>query len=363
MSETTAKAKIPPVFIVETINKIRAMFSKLEQKMAPPPVVLLEMICGSWISQSLGVVAKLGVADLISDTAVPVSELATKTGTQVEPLYRVLRALSTVGLFIEDENQEFRLTSLGECLRSNHPQSMRYMAIFQTQLNWKNWGALEYTLRTGANAAEHILGEKPFQYLAKNKDQAEIFDRAMVNISAMEVDAVVAAYNFSKYKVIADIGGGRGAFLSAILEAYPSLNGILYDLPYVIGAAPAHVKEWSARIDLRAGSFFEAIPAGADAYIMKHIIHDWSDAEAIQIMKNIRSVMAADSKLLLVEAVIPEPNVAHFSKFLDLEMLVVTTGKERTEEAFRELMKEAGFRLERVIPTVSMASVLEASPI
>lgn len=365
ISISTKKPKLPPVRIIDTVNKIRSGVSVLNRNIVPAPVAMLEMICGSWIAQSIGVVANLGVADHIGDKPASVESLAISVGAQSQALYRVMRALSTVGIFVEHEGRHFSLTSVGKTLRTDHPQSMRYMAIFQSTFNWEHWGELEHCVKTGGDAVQHVHGESGFEHLAKHPERAEIFDRAMTNISKMEMESILAAYDFSGAKVLADIGGGHGALLASVLGLNPSMQGILYDLPHAIEGAMPLLKSSgiSDRIDFKKGSFFDEIPAGADTYMMKHIIHDWSDEESIKIMKNIRAKIPAHGKLLVIETVIPGKNVPHFSKFLDLEMLVVTTGRERTETEFHEIMKAAGFNLERVVPTISMANVLQAKPI
>ena len=343
------------------MNKIREGLSFLNKKLVPPQVALLEMISGMWVAKSIGVVAALGIADIMDDGYNDIKEVAKKAKCNPDALYRVLRALSTVGIFSESPEKKFALTPVGMCLRKDHPQSMRSMAMFQTEINWKNWAELRYSVETGNCAAEKALGMKPFDYLAKNPKDAEVFDNAMVNISKMEVETILAAFDFSRFKTIADIGGGYGFFLSSILSVNPSSDGILFDMPHVIEDAKLFLKknEMEKRIKTFSGSFFETIPEGADAYVMKHIIHDWSDAESNKILKNIHKVMKSSARLIVIEPVIPNPNVADFSKFLDLEMLVVTTGKERTREEFEQLFHDAGFKLLNICPTASMANVIE----
>lgn len=362
----SAKPKLPPVAAVRVISKIRDVFSSLTRKMVPPPVALIEMLSGFWISQSLSVVAKFGVADHMSETqATSARVLAEKTGANADALYRLMRALSTVDIFREERVGEFRLTPIGAALKTDHPQSMRYFSIYQGQLNWVNWGALGHCVQTGTNAIEHLHGMKSFEYISGDKERADIFDRGMVNVSAMELDPVLAVYDFSPFKTIADIGGGYGAVLCAILAITPGVKGILYDLPQTADGARQHFEAagLGARVEVSSGSFFDGVPAGADAYLMKHIIHDWSDEESIRIMANIRQHIPMSGKLLLIEHVVPPPGVVHFSKFLDLEMLVATTGRERTEDEYRALMAKAGFRLNRIVPTIGLASVIEASPV
>lgn len=365
MQTTEKKSKLPPARIVRGLNNIRNGMMKITRKMVPPPVALLDMLSGMWIAQSIGTIARMGIADHFSGTATSVAEIAAKAKVNPDALYRVLRALSVVGVVRERDGKRFELTAIGQCMRTDHPQSMRFMAAYQTDLNWAHWGKLDHCLMTGTNAVEFVRGMKPFEYLSKNPKDAETFDRAMVNISKMEVDAILAAYDFSSFQTMADIGGGYGTFLAEVLHANPKAMGILYDMPHVVKGSSEYLnkEKLTDRVRIEGGSFFESVPAGADLYMMKHIIHDWSDELSLKILKNIRSKIPATGKLLLFEAVVPEPNEPDFSKFLDLEMLVVTEGgRERTEAEFRTLLALAGFTLEKVVPTTSMAKVIEARP-
>lgn len=359
------KPKLPPVQIVRGINTLRSGMIKATQKMIPPPVALLDMVSGMWVAQAIGTIARLGIADHFKGSSTSVEDLAKQAGVNANALYRILRALTVVGVVRERDGRRFELTAIGQCLTTDHPLSMRHMAIFQTEMNWQHWEKLEHSLRTGTNAVEKVRGMKPFDYLSKNPRDAEIFDRAMVNVSKMEVESILAAYDFEHFQTIADIGGGYGAFLAAILQLHRGVQGILFDMPHVVKGASEFLQKENLtdRVRIEGGSFFESIPAGADAYLMKHIIHDWSDELSVKILKNIRGKMSSDARLLLFEAVIPEANAPDFSKFLDLEMLVVTEGgKERTKEEFQELLSLAGFQLERIIPTISLAQIIEARP-
>lgn len=363
-SEPAKQPRLPPLGIIKAVDKLRTGVSQLQRKMVPPHVALLEQVTGMWTAKATGVAASLGVADHIGEEGATAEELARKCGVKPGPLYRLLRALSTTGLFVEHEDGRFTLTAIGACLRSDHPNSMRQMAIFQTRYNWEHWGELEHCVRTGTNAVEKVHGEPPFEHLAKHPEKAECFDGAMVNITKMGIVSVLAAYDFSKFATVADVGGGYGPLLAAILERNPGSSGILFDLPHVAKEAKKQLKASGVldRVTIEAGSFFEAAPEGADAYVMKHILHDWSDKECVQILKQIRRRIPGHGKLLLIEAVVAGRNEPHFSKFLDLEMLVVTTGKERTREEWEELCEEGGFRLARVVPTIGMSSVIECEP-
>ncbi len=358
------REKVSPVTMVNTVNKIRSGVSKLNQRMQPAPVALLELATGAWVSQAISVAARLNVADHIGHSSMESDELAKLCSCQPQSLYRLLRALTVVGVLTEEEGRKFRLTTIGHCLREDHPRSMKYMITHIGRVGWPAWGDLEHSVRTGQNAIEHLYGMKPFEHLNSTPENAEIFNKAMTNVSKIELDTILGAYDFSGFKVLADIGAGHGALLASILRATPDLHGILFDLKNVVAGAKTDLSLSSVeeRIAFHEGSFFDEIPTGADAYIMKHIIHDWSDDEAVAILANIRKVIPATGRLLLVETVIPARNEAHFSKILDLEMLVLTTGRERTGEEFAALFRRAGFELARIVPTMSMACVIEAKP-
>jgi hypothetical protein len=345
--------------------RIRGGLQSLARKMVPPEVALLETLAGFMPAQSISVAAKIGLADHMSlETPTPSKDLAAKVGANEDALYRLMRGLTVAGLFSEGPLGSFRLTPMGATLRTDHPQSMRYFSIYQGQLNWDNWGALEYCVRTGKNAVEHLHGMKSFEYISGTPERADIFDRGMVNISDSELDPILAVYDFSRFKTIADIAGGLGPVLASILMLNPGAKGILFDLPITVEGAKSFIKSagLQERVEIVAGNFFESVPAGADAYIMKHIVHDWSDEEAIQIMKNIRAKIPAGGKLLLMEQVVTGPNEPHFAKYLDLEMMIATTGRERTEPEYRALLEKAGFRLDRIVPTIGLTSIIEASP-
>jgi len=358
------REKVSPVAMVNTVNRIRSGVHKLNQRMQPAPVSLLELATGAWVSQAISVAARLGIADHIGHASLDSSELAKLCSCHPESLYRLLRALTVVGVLNEEEDRKFRLTSIGHCLREDHPRSMKNMVTHIGYVGWPAWGDLENSVRTGQNAIEHLYGMKPFEYLNSSPEKAEVFNKAMTDISTLELDTILDVYDFSAFRTIADIGGGHGALLAAILRLNPTLMGILFDLQNVVQGAKVDLAKADVekRISFQEGSFFGEMPTGADAYILKHIIHDWSDDEAVTIMANIRKVIPPTGRLILVETVIPSRSEAHFSKVLDLEMLVLTTGRERTAKEFAAILRLAGFELARIVPTMSMVSVIEATP-
>lgn len=331
---------------------------------ATPQAVMSRLLTGYWIAQALHVAAQLGIADLLKDGPQTVARLAEATGTHGRSLYRLLRALASEGVFAEDVQGRFGLTPLGECLRSDAPHSQRSMAIMNGEEHYRAWGELLYSVQTGQTAFEKLYGQPVFHYLAAHPRQARIFDEAMVGVHGTETKAMLDAYDFSRFGTLVDVGGGNGSLLMATLQRNPSLRGVLFDRPDVIERARAGVKAAGVedRCTLTAGDFFQTVPAGGDAYLMRHIIHDWNDEQCRTILRHCRKVVPPTGKLLLIESVIPPGNDPCFAKLLDLTMLVIPGGMERTEAEYRELLASAGFRLERVVPTASVIHVIESAP-
>jgi ubiquinone/menaquinone biosynthesis C-methylase UbiE len=330
---------------------------------APPEAVLTQMITGSLGSQAVYVAAKLGIADLLEDGPKAVDELARQADADAPSLYRVLRALASFGVFAEQGERVFQLTPTAELLRSNSPGSLRDLAIFMGEdWHWRVWGRTLYSVRTGKAAWDQVHGQEVFPYFAGNPEAAKIFDNAMTSLSNLAIKAVVESYDFSEFETLVDVAGGHGRLLTTILDANPSLLGILFDQSHVIEGAKESLatKAVRSRCELASGDFFVDVPAGADAYIMKHIIHDWDDERALQILKNIQRVMKRNGRVLLVEAVITDGAEPDFGKLLDIEMLVSPGGKERTAAEYKELFARAGLHLTRIVPTKSPYSVIEA---
>jgi SAM-dependent methyltransferase len=326
----------------------------------PPEAVLMQLLGGFAISQSLYVAARLGVADLLKDGPKSAEELAEATGTQALPLYRVLRLLATTGVFTEETGGSFRLGPLGGALVSG-PGSMRAMALHLCEgPSWRAWGELLHSVRTGETAFAHANGKEVFPYYAEHPESSEPFNQAMTEMSALVVDAVVRAYDFSGFEKIVDVGGGHGHLLANILKATPGARGLVYDQPEVVEGARAAVEELGGRLEIEGGDFFERVPEGGDAYLLKHIIHDWDEERALAILGHIRRAMKDDGRVLLVEWVVPEGDEPSMAKLGDVHMMVMTGGRERTEAEYAALFERAGFRLTRVVSTESQMSVIEA---
>lgn len=328
----------------------------------PPSARLMEMMFGFALSRSIAVAAQLGVADLLKDGPKSADELAQAVGAHPRALYRLLRALAGAGVFAEGADARFNLTPLSELLRSDAPESLRaFAAMIANAVNFETWALLPYSVETGKPAFPHKFGMPWFAWLGQNPAEAETFHNAMTSLSAGAVAAVVSAYDFSGISKLVDVGGGHGLLLASVLSKYPNMKGVLYDEPTVIqGAKDVLAAHGVAdRCETVGGDFLRSAPAGGDAYILKHIIHDWSDEECLTILGHCHEGMTAGGKVLIVEMVIPERNVPAFSKFLDLEMLVFLTGRERTGAEYRALLDGAGFELSRVVPTPSPYSVIE----
>lgn len=330
--------------------------------MPPPEAILTQTIMGSLNAQAVYVAAKLGVADSLVDGPKGIDELAKSVDADTSSLYRVMRALASLGVFAEDAGKVFRLTPMSEFLRSDVDGSLRDVAIFMGEdWHWRVWGQTLYSVKTGKEAWSRVHGASVFPYFSKNPEAARIFDDAMSSLTSLATKAVTEAYDFSEIKTLVDVAGGHGKLLAGILEANPSVRGALFDLPHVIERAEENglLGSVKSRCDFVSGDFFEKVPR-ADGYIMKHIIHDWSDEEATKILRNISNEMEPNGRVLLVEMVIGEVNQPDMGKVMDIEMLVSPGGKERTAEEYRELFAGAGLKLTRIVPTKSPYSVIEA---
>jgi ubiquinone/menaquinone biosynthesis C-methylase UbiE len=292
------------------------------------------------------------------------AELARATDTHPHALYRLLRALASVECFVEDDQGRFALTPLAECL-IDRPGSQWAVAMMMGAEHYTCWGRLIDSVRTEKPTFNEIFGQPVFDYLSQRPEDARVFDAAMTGIHGPETQAMIDAYDFGGIGTLVDIGGGNGSVITTVLKKYPALKGVLYDLPGVIERAKKNIAEQGLADRCRAvsGSFFEAVPPGGDAYMMRHIIHDWNDDQCQTILRNCRQVVPAHGRLLVIEIVIEPGNAPSFGKFLDLNMMVIPGGMERTEKEYRELFARAGFRLERVVPTPAHVSVIEARPV
>jgi len=335
-------------------------------KTLPPVIALMNLTTGHWTTQAIFVAAKLGIADLLRDGPISSSELAKSAVVDARCLYRLLRALASVGIFSEGADGRFELTPMAECLQSNTPGSVRpWVLVMGEPYGFQPWAELLHSVTTGETAFNHVHGLGIFDYYVQHPEQGRVFDESMTSFSVPEIAGVVAAYDFSGVGKLIDIAGGNGSLLSAILTANPAMRGTLADVPAVIDGARRYFEAAGVadRCEVVPIDFFESVPAGGDAYLMKHIVHDWDDQRSTTILKNCHRAMGGKGKLLLVEMVIPPGNGPDFGKWLDVGMLVFTGGCERTESEYRELLAASGFQLTRIVPTQSPVSVIEAMPV
>jgi ubiquinone/menaquinone biosynthesis C-methylase UbiE len=291
-----------------------------------------------------------------------VDELASAVNVDNAALYRLMRALTSVGIYVENQNKSFGLNPMSELLRSDTPNSLRDIAIFMgEEWHWKVWAKLINSIQTGKTGWPLVHGQEVFPYFEANKEASAIFDKAMTSLSSLAIHAVINGYSFEGIDTLVDVAGGHGRLLVSIMEANPSMRGVLFDQPHVISGAQTGLANSTVadRLEFVGGDFFVSVPS-ADAYIMKYIIHDWDDERSIEILKNIKKAMRPGGRVLLVESILQAPNTPDFGKVMDLEMLVSPGGKERTAEEYEELFNKAGLRLKRIVPTQSPYSVIEA---
>jgi hypothetical protein len=331
-----------------------------------PRDTLWRMTNGYQVSQAIHVAATLGIADLLKDGPRSADELAEATGTHASALYRILRALASVGVFAEQSDGRFGLTPLAEHLRTDVPGSLRSWAmLIGRPYYFTTWGHLLHSVKTGEPAFPHVYGMPAWEYRASHPEESALFDGAMTGLSLAEAEAVVRSYDFSEIGVLVDVGGGKGALLAAILAANPALSGILFDQPHVVADAKDLLERAGVadRCEVVDGDFFKAVPGGADAYLLKSIIHDWDDASAIEILRKCRAAMADSARLLLVERGIRPANEPDPAKFIDLMILVMLGGRERTAEEYERLYTEAGFKVTNTIHTSSLLDIIEGVPV
>jgi ubiquinone/menaquinone biosynthesis C-methylase UbiE len=324
----------------------------------PPDLELLNLVTGHWRSRAVYLAAKLGVADVLADGPQPVAVIAEKVSAHPRSLYRLLRALAGLGIFLE-RGGRFELTPVAELLRSDTPSSMRSLALTIGGAPYAAWGDALYSVQTGKPAFDKVHGASFFEHLARDTEAGRVFDEAMRAQSSLSHAAVVAAYDFSRFERIVDVGGGTGSLLERILRQNPGPNGVVFDQPQVVARGRERLagSDLAARMEFVGGDFLAEVPAG-DLYILAMVIHDWDDETAVKILSSCRRAMMPGAKLVLSELVIPPGNAPFFGKLLDLDMLVDFGGCERTADEYRALLDAAGLKLTRILPAYSAQSVL-----
>ncbi len=329
----------------------------------PPPAAVIALVTGMWAAKATAVAANLGIPDQLAQGPKTAEEVAKAIGADASAVYRLMRAVASVGMLTAEPEHRFTLTPLGAVLRSNVPGSMRSFLIAQMAPgHWLSWGNLEDAVRTGRPCAPKALGMDPWEYYKKNPDEGLHFAEAMSGLSHMAMQAVLASYSFAGARKVVDVGGSHGSFVAAVLQREKTARGVLFDRPEVIDGAGAALEQAGVidRVERVGGSFFESVPAGGDVYLLKHILHDWSDDECVKILRNVREAMVLDGRVVVVEMLITDQGPPSRAPLLDLNMLVMLTGKERTTEEFAALFAKAGLKLHAVTPTQSAFVVIEA---
>lgn len=330
----------------------------------PPEAQMMEMIMAQLVSRLVHAAAALRLADHLADGARGANELARLTGTHAPSLYRVMRTLCSLGVFTQDAAHAFSLTPFGATLKSGTPGHAAAL-ILGGEMIARSLDNLLHSIRTGETGFQQAFGMPLFDWLAAHPAEASLFNATMVGVHGAEPAAVAAAYDFAPFKTLADVGGSTGNLLATILDRHPGPRGILFDLPHVVREAPPLLRQrgMTDRIRIEAGSFFDTVPAGADAYLLSHVIHDWTEPQCLTILGHCRRAMTAaapDARLLLVEMVLPPGDTPHPGKMLDIMMLIAPGGRERTADEYAALLDKSALRLTRVVPTASPVSIVEA---
>lgn len=327
---------------------------------------MMELIWpGALVAQAVYVAAKLGIPDLLKDGPKSAEAIARATEAHAPSVQRLLRALASVGVFTESSTGQFQNTELGDVLRTDHPASLRNWAMFLgAPFVWQTCGALDKAIMTGKPGINHVFGQSFWSYLAEHADDAAVFNAAMSAGAEMTIPWILEAYDFSHFAQVVDVGGGHGALLEGILSRNQNIRGVLFDLLSVVdGAASLRDSPVADRCDIRGGDFFEGVPEGADAYVLNRVIHDWPDPDALRILKNCRQAIRPDGRVLVVELVLtPSTATGPGQDLMDLLMLTLVGGRERSEQDFRALLHDAGFSVESVIRTAGPSSIVEARP-
>jgi hypothetical protein len=363
---TLSTAKVPPARVVRAVEGVRARLQRLNRRMVPAPVALLELTQGSMLTQAIYVAAELRIAEALQDGPRSAAEIARIVGAHPEAVYRLLRLLSSHKIFAEQKDGRFALTPMADALRGDSPNSMRGIAVLMGHpIHWEDWSHLVDSVRTGEPSLPKLRGMGAYEYLAANPEYGAVFFAGMGNLSSLETVPILAAYDFSRFSTIVDVGGGGGALLAAILQRAKKSRGVLFDSRAVASGAEAVLAEAGVadRCTIEDGGLFDPVTPGGDAYLLKHIIHDWPEAQAQEILRNLRKAMSPDSRLLLMEFVTPQDGRDHPAKLVDLWLMLLVGGKERTEAQYAELFASTGFRLERIVPTVSALAIVEARPV
>jgi O-methyltransferase domain/Dimerisation domain len=330
----------------------------------PPTAGIMRILMGLVTSSAISAVARLGIPDHLENGPMTVQELAEKIGARPELLFRLMRSTSSLGVLAQTSDGKWEQTALSEVLRANAPMTLRDVAIlFADDWHVRTVGSLHETVRTGQLAVDRIYGMSAFEYFETEPEAAGNFNRAMTSFSTTEASAIANAYDFSIIRSLTEVAGGHGLFLTTILERYPEITGTLFELPQVVATNESGpLKNFGNRLKVVEGDMFQEVPSGADAYIMKRTIHDWSDDQSTKILSACRAGVSNGGRLLVIDSVVPADVSFSPIKFMDLIMMLFSGGKERTEEEFQMLFAGSGWRLNRIIPTASPLSIVEGIP-
>ncbi|MGV9713757.1 methyltransferase [Gordonia sp. NPDC003424] len=359
-------ATVPPPQLVRLLERGRHYLLWIHRRTAPPYAAMMEMIMNAWSAQAITAAVDLGVADALAGGPLRLDELARRVDADADALRRLLRALMGRGIFRQRRDRRYALNALADTLRSTAPLSTAGLAaMVGSRQHREHWSHLADAIRTGDAVVPVVHGTDAFDYLSREPELAEAFNRAMAETTEMTVAAVMAAYSFDPYPTIVDVGGGVGRLLVEILTAATTARGILFDLPLAVDEAPPLLRRHGIadRVSVVAGSFFDAVPAGADIYILKNVIHDWPDDKALEILRNVHAAAGIGTPVLLIEFVIPVHQREYVGHWTDLEMLLTQAGRDRTAAEYRALLERAGFRVSRVVPTASPVSLVEAQAV
>jgi SAM-dependent methyltransferase len=356
---------LPPARVVRVVEGVRTALQRLVRKLAPAPFSLLEMVQGAMLSQAIYAAAQLRVAEALQGGPLPVADIAERVGAHPETLGRLLRLLASQGIFTERKDGRFALSPMAAALLEDAPMSMRGIAVLMGHpLHWEDWSHFVDAVRSGEPSLPKLRGMTAFEFLEAKPEYGEVFMKGMGAMSATETEPILAAYDFSPYGTVVDFCAGRGELLAGILNKAPGVRGILADPRVADNGAAGYLAEQQVadRCEVVAADLFGPVPTGGDAYVLKHIVHDWPHEQVLEILRNVRAAMRPEGRLLLMEMVVPDkPNAAHASKLVDLWLMLLVGGRERTTGQYAQLLAEAGFRLERVVPTAGAISVVEAS--
>ena len=358
--------KIPPAKVARIVERFRHHLYRLHQRSAPSAVVMLELVTGAWVAQAIQVAAELGIADALAEDPLPLDDLADRVGADPDALRRLMRALISRGIFRQRRDGRYDLTALANALRSDARFSMYGWArVVGSPQHREHWSLLVESIKSGKAILPQLRGKEAFDYLRDEPELLKLHNDAMTGLDGPAAIAVVAGYSFSHYRTIVDQHQSCISELGPILAATPNARGVLYDLPEVVAGASALLRQRGVedRVRVEGGSFFDSVPSGGDAYVLKWIIHDWPDEQAVAILRNVRVAAGADAMVLLVETVLPEHDRDFAGKWADLEMLLDANGRERDAAEYRDLLRQAGFRMTRVVQTASPFSVVEATPV